>query len=53
MDHKYNGHPWCKVKISNIKNGFGLGLKTIGAWGTYVVLTIFASIFSTLMCTMK
>jgi len=27
MDHKYNGHPWCKVKISNIKNSFGLGLK--------------------------
>jgi hypothetical protein len=23
MDHKYDGHAWCKVKTSNIKNNFG------------------------------
>ncbi len=22
MDHKYDGHAWCKVKTSNIKNNF-------------------------------
>ncbi len=27
MDHKYNGHVWCKMKTSNIKNNFGLGCK--------------------------
>jgi hypothetical protein len=25
MDRKYDGHAWCKVKTSNIKNNFGLG----------------------------
>jgi len=33
MDHKYNGHVWCKVKISNIKNSFGLGFKNTRCLG--------------------
>jgi hypothetical protein len=28
MDRKYNGHAWCKVKTSNIKNNFGLGFRS-------------------------
>ncbi len=24
MDRKYNGHAWCKVITTNIKNNFGL-----------------------------
>jgi hypothetical protein len=31
MDRKYNGHVWCKVKTSNIKNNFGLGLEAFSA----------------------
>jgi hypothetical protein len=27
MDCKYDGHPWCKVKTSNIENNSGLGFK--------------------------
>jgi hypothetical protein len=48
MDHKYDGHAWCKMKTSNIKNSFGLGATS--AWGTYVTLTIFASISFALLC---
>jgi hypothetical protein len=25
MDRKYDGHIWCKVKMTNIKNSFGSG----------------------------
>ncbi len=28
MDIKYNGHTWCKVKMTNIKNSFGLGFQS-------------------------
>jgi len=27
MDRKYDGHVWCKVIITNIKNSFGLNFK--------------------------
>jgi hypothetical protein len=27
MDRKYDGHVWCKVIITNIKNSFGLSFK--------------------------
>jgi hypothetical protein len=30
MDRNYDGHVWCKVKTSNIKNNFCLGLKALG-----------------------
>jgi hypothetical protein len=28
MDRKYNGHVWCKVKTSNMKNNFVLGFRS-------------------------
>ncbi len=28
MNHKCNGHAWCKVKTSNIKNSFSVGLRS-------------------------
>jgi hypothetical protein len=28
MDHKYDGHAWCKLKTSNINNSFGLGFRS-------------------------
>jgi hypothetical protein len=28
MDKKYNGHTWCKLWTSKIKNVFGLGFRT-------------------------
>lgn len=33
MDCKYDGHVWCKVKTSNIKNNFGLGFKNTRCLG--------------------
>ncbi len=27
MDRKYDGHPWCKVITTNIKNSFGLNFR--------------------------
>jgi hypothetical protein len=33
MDRIYNGHTWCKVKMSNIKNPFGLGFKSTKCLG--------------------
>jgi hypothetical protein len=33
MDHKYNGHAWCKAKTSNIKNNFGLGFRSTKCLG--------------------
>ncbi len=27
MDMRHDGHPWCKTKITNIKNGDGLTFK--------------------------
>jgi hypothetical protein len=33
MDHKYDGHAWCKVKTSNIKNNFGLGFRNTKCLG--------------------
>ncbi len=33
MDRKVNGHTWCKLQISNIKNSFGLGFKTTKCLG--------------------
>ncbi len=27
MDRKYDGHPWCKVITTNIKNNFGLSFQ--------------------------
>jgi hypothetical protein len=27
MDKKYDGHPWCKVITTNIKNSFELNFK--------------------------
>jgi hypothetical protein len=53
MDRKYNGHAWCKVKTSNIKNDFGLGFRNIGAWGTCIVIMILTSISSVLLFEMK
>ncbi len=29
MDRKYVGHAWCKVKMTKIKNAFGLGFQSI------------------------
>jgi hypothetical protein len=45
MDHKYKGHLWCKVKISNIKNGFGLGLKNPWCLGHLCCLNNFCEHF--------
>jgi len=28
MDGKYDSHVWTKIKMTNIKNNFGLGFKT-------------------------
>jgi len=53
MDRKYNGHAWCKVKTSNIKNGFGLGFRNIGARGTCTAIMILTSISSILLFKMK
>ncbi len=33
MDHTYNGHIWCKMKTSNIKNNFGLGFRSTKCLG--------------------
>jgi hypothetical protein len=33
MDRRYDGHTRCKVKMSNIKNSFGLGFKSIKCLG--------------------
>jgi len=32
-EHRYNGHIWCKVKTTNIKNSFGLGFKSTKCLG--------------------
>jgi hypothetical protein len=50
MDRKYDGHAWCKMKTSNIKKILVWDLEATGAWGTYVALTILASISFVLLC---
>ncbi len=35
MDRKYDGHAWCKLQTSNIKNAFGLGFKTTKCLGYF------------------
>jgi hypothetical protein len=50
MDRKYDGHAWCKMKTSNIKKILVWDLEATSAWGTYVALTILASISFVLLC---
>jgi len=33
MDRKYNGHAWCKVITTNIKNKFGLNFRKVHCLG--------------------
>jgi hypothetical protein len=33
MDKKIDGHVWCKLQTSNIKNSFRLGFKTTKSFG--------------------
>ncbi len=33
MDRKYDGHAWCKVITTNIKNNFGLNFKKVHCLG--------------------
>jgi hypothetical protein len=33
VDRKYNGHVWCKVIITNIKNSFGLNFRKVCCLG--------------------
>jgi hypothetical protein len=33
MDRKYDGHVWCKVVTTNIKNSFGLNFKKVCCLG--------------------
>jgi hypothetical protein len=40
MDRKHNGHAWCKVKTTNIKNDFGLGFCSDKCMATFDVKTI-------------
>jgi hypothetical protein len=53
MNHEYDGHAWCKVKISKSKIILVWDLEALGAWGTCIALMIIVIIFSILMCTMK
>jgi hypothetical protein len=33
MDRKYNGHVWCKLVTTNIKNSFGLSFRKVCCLG--------------------
>jgi hypothetical protein len=53
MKHKYDGHAWCKVKISKSKIILVWDLEAPSAWGTCIALMIIANNFSIFVCTMK
>jgi hypothetical protein len=44
MDKKFDGHAWCKLQTSNIKNSFGLG---------FIMMKCLVFCFNILLCVMK
>ncbi len=53
MDRKYNGHFWCKVKTTNIKNYFNYIFRSIGAWVIWNVETSYIIIWCRIEPLMK
>ncbi len=45
MDRKFNGHVWCKLQTSNIKNLFRLGFKTTKCIGHLCYQNDFSPLF--------
>jgi hypothetical protein len=53
MDKEYNGHAWCKVKMTNTKNPCGLVLKTLNFWPIFIVKMILVLCFFDWVLAMK
>jgi hypothetical protein len=53
MDKKYNGHAWCKVKMTNIKNPCGLILKALNVWPIFIVKMVLVLCFFDQVLAMK
>jgi hypothetical protein len=53
MDKKYNGHVWCKLQTSKIKNVFGLGFRTTKCLRHFCCQNDFFFCFNIFLRTMK
>ncbi len=50
MDRKFDGHVWCKLQTSNIKNSFRLGFQNDKMPWTFVLLEQFFPFVSMFFC---
>jgi hypothetical protein len=53
MDTKYDGHAWCKLVTTNIKNSFGLTSRRLVAWVTCNVCKMIVETLCALHLAMK